>query len=86
MRTSSYMYMHFQWTDYILVVSENPLEIPQSFNIQFPCTEILQKHLIWWKESKNVLIDCPLHVEEHNLLSLTNASVNGWGTHLFLVL
>ena len=34
----------------ILVVSENPLEISLSLDIQFPCSEILEKHLIWWKD------------------------------------
>ena len=27
-----------------------------------------------------------LHIEEHNLLLFTNAPVNDWGTHWYLVL
>ena len=34
------------------------------------------------KSPKNVLIGCPLHAEEHNLLLFTDASVKGWGAHL----
>ena len=71
---------------HILVVSENPLEILQTLDIQFPCPEILKKHLIWWKDPRNVLIGCLLHAEEHNLLLFTSAPVNGWGTHWSLVL
>ena len=71
---------------HILVVPENPLEIPQSWDIQFPCSEILEKHLIWWKDPRNVLIGGLLHIEEHSLLLFTNAPVNGWGTHWYLVL
>ena len=29
-----------------------------------------------------VLIGCPLHAEEHNILLFTDASVKGWGAHL----
>ena len=68
---------------HILVVPGNPLEIPQSLDIQFPCSEILKKHLIWRKDPRNVLIDCLLHIEEHNLLLFTNAPVNGLGTHCY---
>ena len=29
-----------------------------------------------------MLVGCPLHAEEHNLLLFTGVSVKGWGTHL----
>ena len=35
-----------------------------------------------WRDPNNVLIGCPLHAEEHDLLLLTDASVKGWGAHL----
>ena len=40
---------------HILVVPENPLEIPQSWDIHSSCSEILKKHMIWWKECVNRL-------------------------------
>ena len=55
---------------------------PQSLDKRIPCSEILKKHLVWWKNPKNVLTGCPLHVEEHNLLLFTDASIKGWGAHL----
>ena len=55
---------------------------PQSLDKKIPCSEILKKHLVWWKNPKNVLTGCPLHVEEHNLLLFTDASIKGWGAHL----
>ena len=69
---------------YILVVPENPLEIAQLWDIHFPCSEILEKHLVWWKDPRNVLIGCILHIEEHNLLLFINAPVIGWVTHWYL--
>ena len=42
----------------------------------------MKKHLIWLGNPKNVLIGCPRHAEEHNLLLFTDASVKGWGAHL----
>ena len=71
---------------HILVVLEDPLEIPQSWDIHFPCSEILKKHLIWWKDPRNVLIGGLLHIEEHNLLLFTIGPVSGWETHWYLVL
>ena len=55
---------------------------PQSLDKIIPCSQILKKHLIWWKDPKNVLTGSPLHAEEHNLLLFTDASVKGWGAHL----
>ena len=39
---------------HILVVPENPWEIPQSWDIQFSCSEILEKYLICWKDPRNM--------------------------------
>ena len=55
---------------------------PQSLDKIIPCSQILKKHLIWWKDPKNVLTGSPLYAEEHNLLLFTDASVKGWGAHL----
>ena len=38
--------------------------------------------MILWKDPKNVLVGCPHHGEEFNLLLSTDASVEGWGAHL----
>ena len=66
----------------LAMVPENPLEVSPIIGQKIPCSAILKKHLIWWKNPKNVLICCPLHAEEHNLLLFTDASVKGWGAHL----
>ena len=55
---------------------------PQSLDKKIPYSKILKRHLIWWKNPKNVLIGCPLHVEEHNLQLFADTSVKGWGAHL----
>ena len=58
---------------------------PQPLDIQIPfqyLSEILKKHPSWWRYPNNVLIGCPLHAEEHNLLLFTDAGVKGWGAHL----
>ena len=67
---------------HVLLVSENPLEMLQSLDISI----FEKKHLIWWRDPRNVLRGCLLHMEEHNLQLFTNAPVNGWGTHWYLVL
>ena len=55
---------------------------PQSLDKKIPCSEILKRHLIWWKNKKKTWKGCPLHAEEHNLPLFTDASVKGWGAHL----
>ena len=65
------------------MVPENPLEVSPvigqkdtMFRDFEKTTDMVEKFL------KNVLIGCPLHAEEHNLLLFTDASVKGWGAHL----
>ena len=64
------------------MVSKTHWKYPQSLDIQIPCSEILKRHLTWWKDPNNVLVGCPLHAEEHNLLLFTDAFDKGWGAHL----
>ena len=39
-------------------------------------------HLKWWQEESNVLQGQPLHPLKHTLQIFTDASKEGWGTHL----
>ena len=55
---------------------------PQSLDGQISCSEISKRHLSWWEDPNNLLVGCPVHAEEHNLLLFTDASVKGWGAHL----
>ena len=59
---------------------------------QWECTQITGKgdpnsqvpapHLQWWLKEDNVLTDQPLHPIKHVLQIFTDASKEGWGTHL----
>ena len=48
-------------------------QYPQSLDLKIPVSNLLEKHLQWWKDPKNLKIGCPLHPQEHNTL-LTDAS------------
>ena len=65
------------------MVSEDPLEVSPIFGHSDSMLRDIEKaSLSWWRDPNNVLIGCPLHAEEHNLLLFTDASVKGWGAHL----
>ena len=65
----------FQW----YLVTQR--KYPQSLDIQIPCSQIWKSHPNCWKDPKNVLVGCPPHAEEHNLLLFTDVCVKGWGAH-----
>ena len=44
--------------------------------------QVLAPHLKWWLEESNVLLGQPLHPIKHALQIFTDASKEGWGTHL----
>ena len=65
------------------MVPENPLEVsPTTGQKDTMFSDFEKKTSDLVEKSKNVLIGCPLHAEEHNLLLFTGASVKGWGAHL----
>ena len=66
---------------HILVVSKTHWKYP---NHSIPLFRDFGKASDLVERLKNVFIGWPLHAEEHNLLSFTNASVNGWVAHLSL--
>ena len=45
-------------------------------------TKALHPHLQWWLQEDNVLTGQPLHPIKHALQIFTDASKEGWGTHL----
>ena len=47
-----------------------------------PVPRSLHPHLRWWLEESNVLPGQPLHPLKHALQIFTDASKEGWGTHL----
>ena len=57
-------------------------QYPQSLDLKIPVSNLLKKHLQWWKDPKNLKIGCPLNPQEHNTLIFTDASNQGWGAHL----
>ena len=55
---------------------------PQSLDLKIPVSNLLKKHLQWWKDPKNSKMGCPFLPQEHNTLIFTDASNQGWGAHL----
>ena len=56
--------------------------IPESLEKVIPLPRSLHLHLQWWLQESNVLTGQPLHPMQHALQIFTDASKEGWGTHL----
>ena len=56
--------------------------IPESLEKMIPLPRSLHPHLQWWLKEDNVLTGQPLHPIQHALQIFTDASKEGWGTHL----
>ena len=56
--------------------------IPESLEKVIPIPRSLYPHLQWWLQEDNVLTGQPLHPIKHALQIFTDASKEGWGTHL----
>ena len=56
--------------------------IPELLHKMIPITRSLHPHLQWWLEESNVIQGQPLHPLQHALQIFTDASKEGWGTHL----
>ena len=61
---------------------KNNWRVPESLNNIIPISRSLHPHLQWWLEESNVLQGQPLHPLKHALQIFTDASKEGWGTHL----
>ena len=56
--------------------------VPESLEKVIPVPISVHPHLRWWLEESNVLQGQPLHPLKHALQLFTDASKEGWGTHL----
>ena len=61
---------------------KNNWRVPESLEKVIPVSKSLHHHLRWWLEESNVLLGQPLHPLKHALQIFTDASKEGWGTHL----
>ena len=57
-------------------------KIPESLEKRILLPRSLHPHLQWWLKEDNVLTGQPLHPIQHALQIFTDASKEGWGTHL----
>ena len=57
-------------------------KFPQSLDSLLPWTETISAHLEWWQNPTNVMKGADLHPKDHNIQLFTDASNEGWGTHL----
>ena len=61
---------------------KNNWRVPESLEKVIPIPRSLHPHLQWWLDKDNVLTGQPLHPIKHALQIFTDASKEGWGTHL----
>ena len=61
---------------------KNNWRVPESSDKQIPIPKSLHTHLKWWLEEDNVLQGQPLNPLRHALQIFTDASKEGWVTHL----
>ena len=61
---------------------KNNWSVPESLEKVIPVPRSLHPHLRWWLEESNALPGQPLHPLKHALQIFTDASKEGWGTHL----
>ena len=55
---------------------------PRSLDNLLPWTEAIAAHLDWWQNASNVMKGADLHPKHHSIQLFTDASHEGWGTHL----
>ena len=61
---------------------KNHWHVPEVLEKRIPLPRSLYPHLQWWLNEDNVLRGQPLHPLQHALQLFTDASNEGWGTHL----
>ena len=57
-------------------------KFPQPLDSLLPWTEAISAHLDWWQKPANVMKGSDLHPKDHSIQLFTDASNEGWGTHL----
>ena len=55
---------------------------PQSLDTLLPWTETISAHLEWWQNPTNMMKGADLHPKDHSIQLFTDASNEGWDTHL----
>ena len=55
---------------------------PQLLDTLLPWTETISAHLDWWQNPTNMMKGADLHAKHHSIQLFTDASNEGWGTHL----
>ena len=55
---------------------------PQSLDTLPPWTETISAHLEWWQNPTNLMKGADLHPKDNSIQLFTDASNEGWGTHL----
>ena len=61
---------------------KNSWRVPETLEKTILIPRSLHPHLKWWLEESNVITGQPLHPLAHALQIFTDASKEGWGTHL----
>ena len=61
-------------------------KFPQPLDSLLPWTEAISTHLDWWQNPANVMKGSDLHPKDHSIQLFTDASNEGWRTHLQQVL
>ena len=61
---------------------KNNWRVPESLEKIIPIPKSLHPHLRWWLDEENVLKGQPLHPIKYALQIFTDASKEGWGSHL----
>ena len=55
---------------------------PQSLDTLLPWSETISAHLERWQNPSNAMKVSDLHPQDHSIQIFTDASTEGWGTHL----
>ena len=61
---------------------KNYWRTPESLEKVIPIQRSLHPHLKWWLQEANIFQGQSLHLLSHALHIITDASREGWGTHL----
>ena len=61
---------------------KNNWRVPESLEKVIPIPSSLHPHLQWWLKEDHVRTGQPLHPIKHALQIFTDASIEGWGSHL----
>ena len=61
---------------------KNNWRVPETMEKAIPIPKSLHPHLKWWLEESNVITGQSLHQLKHALQISTDASKEGWGSHL----